>query len=627
MKNLKINALQIDLARQKENLPYIFSYIDFASQNGYNTLLVYLENAVRTKSTSFFNEDDTYSEDEILKIVEYAEKKNIDVIPALETLDHLEKFMAYPEFKDIGEDNCQALGRDFHNKDTCGCVCNSKFYQLVDTYTTEVSALFKSKYLHVGLDEPFYFTACDKCQERIKNGESAKKLFFDHVVHMHELCTSLGKRMMMWDDFFEYFDVVSELPKDIVMCNWNYMFMADQPLGHWVNRIAKDWFAMYDKLGIDYIYCTNVHRASSTYAMDSFYDYAKRYNPLGSLSTAWERSTDFYLGAYPGIAYWGRLIAGKITKEQKIDVYTEILDGNREIAELISSLNIVDAGGYGQITEKCETDYLIKRIYRDSLAYALPKFKQAIDAMKDGRAKDIIINVYLHVFDQYLKLLMQRSAVDYFEGGDRKKILNTVSYVKNGYREIKDKLTNLWPKYRDGIKSSENSFELQYANIEQNLEENYKKVQEDKEFGILYVELMLPEGYGTPRSKVQIEYEDGEIATVYNGILKHSIVSFEFGGCFQYRFAIKMKKIKKLIFTALGEGCTYPTFFRYSIGKNIYVIDTVKKLYGNVINEDKLLRNDSRFAEMGYDDGVAHALDITLCKVESAIEVTFKEFV
>ena len=62
-------------------------------------------------------------------------------------------------------------------------------------------------------------------------------------------------------------------------------------------------------------------------------------------------------------------------------------------------------------------------------------------------------------------------------------------------------------------------------------------------------------------------------------------------------------------------------------GKNIYVIDTVKKLYGNVINEDKLLRNDSRFAEMGYDDGVAHALDITLCKVESAIEVTFKEFV
>ena len=627
MKKLKLNVLQIDLARQKENLPYIFSYIDFASENGYNALLMYLENAVRTKSTSFFNEDDTYSEEEILQIIEYAEKKKIEVIPALETLDHLEKFMAYPEFDGIGEDNCVELGRGFHDKDTCGCVSSPKFYKLVDTYTTEVSALFKSEYLHVGLDEPFYFTACDKCQERIKNGESAKKLFFDHVVHMHKLCTSLGKRMMMWDDFFEYFDIVSELPRDIIMCNWNYMFMADQPLGHWVNRIAKDWFAMYDKLGIDYIFCTNIHRASSTYAMDSFYDYAERYNPLGSLATAWERSTDFYLGAYPSIAYWGRLISGKITKEEKVKVYTEILDGNKELAELISSINVVDAGGYGQITEKCETDYLIKRMYRDSLFYVLPKIKQSIVVMKDGRAKDIAVGIYCFILDQYLKLVMQRSAVDYFEGKDRKKILDNILYVKNGYKEIKTNVENLWPKYRSGIKSAGNSFKLQYAGIEKNLDSIYKKVQDDKEFGILYVELMLPEGYGTPRSRVEIEYEDGEVETVYDEILKHSIVAFEYGGCFQYRFAIKMKKIKKLIFTAKGEGCSYPTYFRYTIGKDIYVVDTVKKLKGHVINEDKLLRNDSRFAEMGYDDGVAHALDINLCKVEHAIEVTFKELI
>ena len=627
MKTVKINALQIDLARQKENLDYIYSYIDLAAKSGYNTLFIYLENAIRTKSTSFFNHEDTYSEEEILSIVEYADSKGIDVIPALETLGHLEKFLAYPQFAHLGEKDYKTIGRGFSSQQTCGCLNHPEFYDFIDTYVKEVSALFKSEYIHVGLDETFDFNACECCQEQIKNGVDAKTMFLNHVLHMHKLCTALGKRMMMWDDYFEFFDIVADVPRDIIMCNWNYMFVADQPLGHWVNRIAKDWFAIYDKLGIDYIFCTRVHMASSTYAMDSFYDYAERYNPMGSLLTAWEKSETLYLGAYPSIQYWGRLISGKITKEQKVDVYTEMLNGDRELAELISSINIVDAGGYGDITKVCETDYQIKRMYRDSLSYILPKIEAKVENMPDGLVKDIMVCVYNYTLEQYLILLVQRCAVDYFEGKDRKKILNTILSVKESFKKIKDSSANLWYKYRQGIVSSRNNFERKFAGIDSKLDEIYKNVEKDEEFGILYVELMLPEAYGTPRSKVEIEYEDGEIATVYDKVLKHNIVYFEFGGCFQYRFAIKTKKINKLIFTARGEGCSYPTYFRYAIGKDIYVVDTVKKLKGHVINEDKLLRNDSRFAEMGYDDGVAHALDINLCKVEHAIEVTFKELI
>lgn len=625
MSKLKIRALQIDLARQKENLPYIFSYIDFAKENGYNMLFLYLENAIRTKSTSFFNEDDTYSEEEILQIVEYGTSKNIDVIPALETLGHLEKFLAYPELAHLGEKDYLTLGRGFGYKPTCGCLSNPKLYEFLDNYLIEVSQLFTSEYIHVGLDETFDFLACEKCQERIKNGETAKSMFFDHIMHVYNLCKSLGKRMMMWDDYFEYYDIVHEVPRDIIMCNWNYMFMSDQPLGHWTNRIAKDWFALYDELGIEYIFCGYAHKASSTYALDTFYDYAMRRNPLGGLMTAWERSKEFYLAAYPCIAYWGRLMAGLITKEEKIDVYAEMFDGDKELAQIITSLNIVDAGGYSDITKMCETDYLIKRVYKDNLEFVLPKIKICLDKMNSGRGKDIVTEIYIYIMNQYLQLLMQKNALDYFEGRDRNKILDSILLVKNNYKILKEYANILWAKYRKDIKSAGNQFDIQFNNRNEKLEKLSQAVLSEEQFGILYVELMLPEAYGTPRNKITVLYEDGEEQLVFEGVLKPTVVYFECGGCFQYRFAIKPKKIKKLVFSARGEGGTYPTFFRYTIGNNIYVTGSVNVVEGHVINEHKLLRNDSRFAEMGNDDGVLHALDLSLCKQKHTIELTFKK--
>ena len=108
---MEIRALQIDLARQKENLSYVFSYVDLAVQGGYNTLFLYLENTVRTKSFQFFSETDTYSEDEIKQIIAYATSKGLDVVPALETLGHLEKFFAYEELIPFAEkDEFEVIG-------------------------------------------------------------------------------------------------------------------------------------------------------------------------------------------------------------------------------------------------------------------------------------------------------------------------------------------------------------------------------------------------------------------------------------------------------------------------------------------------------------------------------------
>ena len=92
MKNFEIIAFSIDLARQKERVDFVKNQMAFCKDNGYNTILLYLEAVVRTSVTEFFDNEDSYSLQEIADLVNYGESIGLDVVPAFETLAHMEKF-------------------------------------------------------------------------------------------------------------------------------------------------------------------------------------------------------------------------------------------------------------------------------------------------------------------------------------------------------------------------------------------------------------------------------------------------------------------------------------------------------------------------------------------------------
>ena len=324
---MKLICAQIDLARQKENITFIKEYIDFAFNNGYNAMLCYLENAVRTSETEYFDKDDTYSLDEMRDLVKYGDEKGVSLIPVFENLGHMEKMFAYPQLEDLSEcENEQEEGRGFASalRGTCGCSSNKKLYDFFEKYISEVSSVFTSPYIHMGLDEPFDFAVCPRCKDRIKRGESKAQMFLKHILRSYALVKKLGKTMMMWDDFFEYADILRELPRDIILCNWNYYFVSDLPAGHWTGRIKKDWFYLYDKLGFRYLFCAYMGEYSSAYNVKTFTRYAMKYNPMGAIATSWEKACSFYLCTYPIMAAAGRLWSGKITEDDFLNVYTEV---------------------------------------------------------------------------------------------------------------------------------------------------------------------------------------------------------------------------------------------------------------------------------------------------------------
>ena len=90
---MKMIALQIDLARQKEKIDYVKSYVDMAKKYSYNTIFLYLESCVRTEDTPHFDETETYSLADMKEIVDYIETSGLTAIPAFENFYHVEKLL------------------------------------------------------------------------------------------------------------------------------------------------------------------------------------------------------------------------------------------------------------------------------------------------------------------------------------------------------------------------------------------------------------------------------------------------------------------------------------------------------------------------------------------------------
>lgn len=631
---MELICLQIDLARQKESIDYVKSYIDIAKRNGYNALLVYLENAIRTEDTFFFEETQTYSAQEICEIVEYAEQQGIDVIPAFENLGHLEKFMAYPQFSDISECENEAIdgrGLSPFKLGTCGCTRKSQLYEKLDKYITDVCRLFHSQYVHMGLDEPFDFAVCKKCRGELEKGVTKSDMFLEHVLHSYDLVKKMGKTMLMWDDFFEYANIAEKLPRDIIFCNWNYYFVADEPGGHWINRKKRDWFAYYEKLGFRYMFCAYANGGSCTYNVDTFTAYARKYRPFGAVLTSWEKSNAFYLGTYPLIAYTGRKWNGKIqTEKDRLDAYRSVVQ-DEECARLLLSLQApAFYGGYTDVAKVCENDYLVKSIFRNTVEYALPQLKKYIKRAK-GEAKYVLTDIYDYYLEFALDLRLERLGTDVFDHYETRcfceryfeESFNKLLYA---YDELEKNAVALWKKYRKGIISCDGAFEKKYQMKKQHIANLKKELFLHKEAGVLYLDLMLHDGFGTPRTVVWVKYKGDSVETLlYAGRIKPSATGFELGGCYTLRIRTEARQIDWMIFEIYGEGAIYPLHFRYSmLGKKRNVCKA-ESLQGNIVCVEKVLYNDTRFAQMGYDDGDKHFNDISVSKQKHRMKIFFEE--
>ena len=636
MKNIEIIAFSIDLARQKEKVEFVKNQMKFCRANGYNTILLYLEASVRTSVTAFFDEEDSYSLQEIADMVNYGESIGLDVVPAFETLAHMEKFFVYDNLADVAEfDDERTQGRDFcspyYPHGSHGCATNPLLQRFTDRYVTEVCSVFHSKYVHMGMDEMFQFACCPHCKQVIDGGTTKQQLFVDFVLHAHRLVASMGRTMLIWDDMLEYYPVCELLPRDIVLCNWNYIFVGASPRGKWTGRSGADPFALYDKLGFRYMFCCKAGNLSQTFNVDNYTAYAQKHSPLGAILTSWERSDCFYPCLQPVVAYTGRLWSGMLDGKTSVDVFAEYV-GDGDLSERLIDLFAPDfVFCRTDIVKVAEENSHVISAYVARLNATLKAFERYKAAHNSG-VSDVFYDLFANLALQYAQLSLSaidNKIFDEYECGGVKSMqpyLFTIDRAERLFDLAENIGDRLWAKYRNGIRSYGNAWQRLCDGNKQLVANSRKDLAcaVGQKRGVLRLRLMLPDTYASIRTEILVRYVGQDKDTLlYRGSTKNMLTMFDVSGEYVLRFATEPQPIEYVLFVAYGEGAQYPVYAEYFDGNAWRVPVAAKVECGTVRDEENVLQNDTSFVTLGTDNGREHLDDMSLGKQRNAIKIVF----
>lgn len=292
----KVRVVQLDLARQMETVPFIKRYLAFAKESGFTTVQLYLEGRIRTASFPWRRADESYSPEQVREIVAEADRLGLDLVPVVSVLAHAEHFVNCSELDALCEESRAGRGR-FRGRMLKQTFCHAvpETRAFLERYLSDVIALFPGKNVHVGLDESFNTGFCPACAAKMRDpAVGLGGLYLDTIRWAHGFLASRGRRMWLWGDFFEFFpERVSELPRDVVVCDWEYSSDISANRGHYGtfgDRYRHDWIRTFGALGIETLACP----ASGKRPMTRFSDYAQSAGAAGGCFLLWEMAESFH---------------------------------------------------------------------------------------------------------------------------------------------------------------------------------------------------------------------------------------------------------------------------------------------------------------------------------------------
>lgn len=279
--------VQLDLARQMETTTFVSNYVDRVAALGYDTLVLYLEGRVATR-TFALPPAESYTPGQMRGVVAHAARKGVAVVPVVSLLGHAEQFFRHPgqeEYMEKSGDNFR-IGNGTNT--ATFCLSNPKTRAFLSNYVADLCEIFTGPDFHVGFDEAWNSGTCPDCREKEWRGDC----FPEAVRFAYDLLKRHGKRMWMWDDFFGFHPgALERTPKDVVMCHWNYDDDISERGGrfNFAGRFREDALANYAARGYDVVPCAWIEPGN----VRSFVRYARRHRVFGYLQTQWENTPHF----------------------------------------------------------------------------------------------------------------------------------------------------------------------------------------------------------------------------------------------------------------------------------------------------------------------------------------------
>ena len=252
MSKKKYFGTMIDCSRNAVmTVDMVKKYIDVLSKMGYNMLMLYTEDTYEIENRPMFGYlRGRYTKDELKEIVAYGETKGIELIPCIQTLAHLDTIFRWSEHTPM-RDNAGIL-----------LVDDDKTYEFIDDMLKTVKECFKSKKIHIGMDEA-HSLGLGKFLDKF-GFQDRFSILSRHLKRVNEMVKAHGLEPLMWSDMFfrlanhdEYYaydnpDIITEeitklVDENIDLVYWDYFvihkYFADNMIKAHKKFKNNIWFA------------------------------------------------------------------------------------------------------------------------------------------------------------------------------------------------------------------------------------------------------------------------------------------------------------------------------------------------------------------------------------------------
>ena len=154
---------------------------------GLNWAMMYTEETYELDGEPYFGYcRGRYSEEELRELDDYADALGIELIPCIQTLSHLERFLHW-----------RAAAR-YRDTQVTLMVGSDEVYDLIERMLKSAARPYRSRRIHIGMDEAWDLGRGRRLTER--GYTLPATLMAEHLRRVREIVNRLGLEAMMWSD-------------------------------------------------------------------------------------------------------------------------------------------------------------------------------------------------------------------------------------------------------------------------------------------------------------------------------------------------------------------------------------------------------------------------------------------
>ncbi|MFC5407417.1 family 20 glycosylhydrolase [Cohnella soli] len=211
---------------------------------GMNMVMLYTEDTYAVEKEPYFGYmRGRYSSEELKELDTYAASLGIEMVPCIQTLAHLDTFLKWESASRLRDSQDVLL------------VGNDATYEFIDRLVSEASRTFRSRRIHIGMDEAGNL---GRGRSLDLNGYKEPAALMDaHLAKVAEIVESYGLQPMIWSDMYfrnasathDYYDTevsfdardAARVPSGTQLVYWDYY--------HYEQKVYESMISKHRQLG------------------------------------------------------------------------------------------------------------------------------------------------------------------------------------------------------------------------------------------------------------------------------------------------------------------------------------------------------------------------------------------